>query len=53
MLRLVLVICLALRACTAIPAMAEDVGNDTVCFVPGPDDCALVAAACPILCAVG
>ena len=25
------------------PALAEDIGNDTVCFVPGPDDCALVA----------
>ena len=27
------------------PALAEDIGNDTVCFVPGPDDCALVAVA--------
>lgn len=26
-------------------AKALEVGNDTVCFVPGPDDCALVAVA--------
>jgi phospholipase D len=45
MRRLLFVICLALRTCTVIPAVAEDIGNDTVCFVPGPDDCALLAAA--------
>ncbi len=26
-------------------AAAVEIGNDTVCFVPGPDDCALVAVA--------
>jgi len=31
--------------CAAIPAYAEDIGNNTVCFVPGPDDCATVAVA--------
>lgn len=36
---------LLLRACTATPAIAEDIGNNTVCFVPGPDDCAMVAVA--------
>ena len=30
---------------TAIPAQAEDIGTSTVCFVPGPDDCAMVAVA--------
>ena len=29
----------------ATPTLAEDIGNNTVCFVPGPDDCAMVAAA--------
>ena len=29
----------------ASPAFAEDIGSNTVCFVPGLDDCALVAAA--------
>ena len=29
----------------ATPALAENIGKDTVCFVPGPDDCALVAVA--------
>jgi hypothetical protein len=32
---------LALLILTAIPAYAEDIGNNTVCFVPGPDDCAM------------
>ena len=45
MRRLLFASFLVLRACTAIPAVAEDIGNDTVCFVPGPDDCALVAVA--------
>jgi phosphatidylserine/phosphatidylglycerophosphate/cardiolipin synthase-like enzyme len=36
---------IALLLLTAIPAYAEDIGNNTVCFVPGPDDCAMVAVA--------
>jgi PLD-like domain len=27
----------------AIPTHAEDIGNNTVCFTPGPQDCAAVA----------
>ena len=34
---------IALLLLTAVPAYAEDIGNNTVCFVPGPDDCAMVA----------
>lgn len=29
----------------ATPVLAEDIGKNTVCFVPGPDDCAMVAVA--------
>ena len=36
---------IALLLLTAVPAYAEDIGNNTVCFVPGPDDCAMVAVA--------
>ena len=36
---------IALLLLTAVPGYAEDIGNNTVCFVPGPDDCAMVAVA--------
>jgi len=36
---------IALILLAAIPAHAEDIGNNTVCFTLGPDDCALVAVA--------
>jgi phosphatidylserine/phosphatidylglycerophosphate/cardiolipin synthase-like enzyme len=44
MRRLLFLACLAFSTCPFATAIAEDIGNDTVCFVPGPDDCALVAA---------
>ena len=37
--------CLTFLTCSALPAAAEDIGSNTVCFVPGPVDCAGVAAA--------
>jgi phosphatidylserine/phosphatidylglycerophosphate/cardiolipin synthase-like enzyme len=38
MRKLIVVLCLI-----SAPLAAETIGNDTVCFVPGPDDCAMVA----------
>jgi hypothetical protein len=29
---------------SCIPASAAEIGNNTVCFVLGPDDCAVLAA---------
>jgi phosphatidylserine/phosphatidylglycerophosphate/cardiolipin synthase-like enzyme len=41
MRRLLIASLLLLRTCS--PAFAEDIGGNTICFVPGPDDCAMVA----------
>ena len=41
MRKLIVALCLFVT-----PALAtETIGNDTVCFVPGPDDCAMLAVA--------
>ena len=40
MRKLIVLLCLF-----AMPTLAQNIGTSTVCFVPGPDDCALVAVA--------